>query len=182
MDTEVIQAYLLGAIHDGTYNRSHKTFRITQSNVEWLKFLKGCFQKVGCKAWIYKEGKTRTVYALETAAKFLDIGFNPDMLPSKEAQIAYVRGYFDAEGGIPRSSTHWFYIQLSQKNQRELIKVHKILKKLGIKCGKVHIPSARVDPDYFRFFISRESHRDFATIINSCHPRKRKIFELRMKI
>jgi len=58
----------------------------------------------------------------------------------------------------------------------------KILVSFGIHCGKVHNPSHRIDPDYWRFFISRKSHNDFAKIIGSWHPRKEKILEIRMKI
>ncbi len=182
MDIQVIQAYILGALHDGTYSSKHKTFRITQSNLDWLKFLQRCFQKLEYKAWIYKEGKTRSVHALETTAKFLDLKYDPDNLVTTDSKIAYVRGYFDAEGGIPRDNAHWFYIQISQKNHDELVKVKNILESLNIQCGKIHIPSIKVDPDYFRFYISRKSHRDFVEIIGSWHPRKRKIMQIRMKI
>ena len=73
MNKNVIQAYLLGAIHDGTYNRKHKTYRITQKEKKWLKFIKDCLSNLGYRAWIYKEGKDRNVFALETTAKFKPI-------------------------------------------------------------------------------------------------------------
>ena len=181
MDDEQIIAYLLGAVHDGTYNQKHKTTRISQANVDWLKILKNCLAKLGFKSWIYKEGKSRGVYILETTADIFKSKPSPIAL-SKDAKIAYTRGYFDAEGGIPRDSSHWFYIQISQKNKPELEALKSILEKLGISCGKVHVPSAKVDPNYYRFYISRKSHKDFAEIIGSWHPRKNKIFRLRMKI
>ena len=93
-----------------------------------------------------------------------------------------IKGYFDAEGGIPRDSSHWFYIQISQKNRPELEALKNILEELGISCGKIHVPSAKVDHNYYRLFISRKSHKDFAKIIGSWHPRKNKIFRFRMKI
>ena len=179
-DSEII-AYLQGAIHDGTYNQRHRTYRITQANQNWLEFIKKCLSRLGHKSWIYKEGKNRKVYALETTANILKIPVSIKNLTNK-AKIAYVRGYFDAEGGIPRKSKHWFYIQISQKNREELMELKDILESLKISCGKIHIPSAKIDPDYFRFFIARRSHRDFAKIIGSWHPRKRKILKLRMKI
>lgn len=180
MDEEII-AYLFGAIHDGTYNQKHKTFRFTQANVDWLKFIKECLAKLGYKSWIYREGSKRRVYALETTASVLKSKFNP-LESSEKAKISYVRGYFDAEGGIPRSLDQWFYIQISQKNKKELQVIKKILEENGIKCGKIHIPSVKIDPDYYRFFVSRQSHKEFAKVIGSWHPRKRKIFQLRMKI
>jgi len=180
MDDEQIIAYLLGAVHDGTYNQKHKTTRITQANVDWLKFLKNCLSKLGYRSWIYKEGKNRGVYALETTAEIFKS--KPDPIATRNAKIAYAKGYFDAEGGIPQDSSHWFYIQISQKNKPELEKLKSIIEALGINCGKIHVPSVKVDPDYYRFFISRKSHKDFAKIIGSWHPRKNKIFRLRMKI
>src|SRR3989304_1194667 len=107
MEDEQIIAYLLGAVHDGTYNQKHKTTRITQANVDWLKILKNCLAKLGYRSWIYKEGKSRRVYALETTASIFKSKPNPIAF-SRNAKIAYVRGYFDAEGGIPRDSSHWF--------------------------------------------------------------------------
>jgi len=177
MNKKVIRAYLFGASHDGTFNQKHKTFRITQANKDWLKFLKKCFSKIGYRSWIYKEGKNRKVYALETKA----IPKLPK-LSIKAEKISYVRGYFDAEGGIPRKIDQWFYIQISQKSRTELLQIKEILEDLGIRCGKVHIPSVKIDPNYYRFFVSRKSHQDFARIIGSWHPRKKKIFKLRMKI
>jgi len=178
---EVIKAYLFGAIHDGTYNQKHKSFRFTQANIDWLKFIKRCLDKLGFKAWIYQEGKNRKVYALETTAPILKSKFNL-LESSNKAKLAYVKGYFDAEGGIPKTIKQWFYIQISQKNKPELQIVKKILEENGIKCGKIHIPSVKIDPNYYRFFVSRQSHKNFAKIIGSWHPRKRKIFKLRMKI
>ena len=73
---EAIEAYLLGAIHDGTFS-SNKRFRISQKGTEWLEVLQKCFAYLGYKSWIYKEGKDRKVYVLETLANFLDFNFNP---------------------------------------------------------------------------------------------------------
>ena len=181
MNNDFIIAYLLGAIHDGTYNRKHRTFRITQANIDWLKLIKRCLNKLGYKSWIYKEGKNRKVYALETTADIFGSKFDRNM-STENSKIAYIRGYFDAEGGIPQNANHWFYIQISQKNKLELENLKNILEELNISCGKIHIPSAKADPDYYRFYISRRSHKDFAKIIGSWHPRKNKIFRLRMKI
>ena len=57
-----------------------------------------------------------------------------------------------------------------------------ILKRLGIKTGKIHNPSKRVDPNYWRMYVLAESHKKFAEIIGSWHPRKISIFRKRMKI
>src|SRR3989344_5859010 len=178
----VTEAYLLGALHDGTYNVRRKTHRFSQANIGWLQLLQRLFEEIGHKAWIYKEGKNRGVYVLETSAKFLFIDFDPYLLTSTEEKIAYIRGFFDAEGGVPRNISSRFYIQLVQKNQPKLAWIHSALTDMDISCGVIHTPSKRVDPSYFRFFISAKSYKDFMDKIGSWHPRKHLIFESRVKI
>src|SRR5258706_5817448 len=69
----VTEAYLLGALHDGTYNVRRKTHRFSQANIRWLQRLQKLLGELGHKAWLYKEGEARSVYVLETSAKFLSI-------------------------------------------------------------------------------------------------------------
>ena len=95
LSKEGIEAYLFGALHDGTFS-SNKRFRISQKGTEWLKFLQRLFKHLGYNAWIYKEGKDRKVYVLETLANFLDFNFNPLMLNAKEEKVCYIRGFFDS--------------------------------------------------------------------------------------
>lgn len=178
----VTEAYLQGALHDGTYNVRRKTHRFSQANIGWLQLLQRLFEEIGHKAWLYREGKNRGVYVLETSAKFLSISFDPCSLASTEEKIAYIRGFFDAEGGVPRNISSRFYIQMVQKNQPKLAWIRSVLTDMEISCGVIHTPSKRVDPDYFRFFISTRSHDDFGKIIGSWHPRKHLIFESRVKI
>lgn len=180
---EVLKAYLQGALHDASLNiNKGKRYRFTQSDVRWLIILKNIFEDLGYASWIYREGKTRHVHTLETLAQFLDFSFDPLDLNIKEEQIAYLRGFFDAEGGIPRIQNAKFYIQLMQKDKIKIEKLVRILNNLGISTGKIHNPSVRVDPEYWRVFISTRSHFDFARIIGSWHPRKAIIFRERMKI
>lgn len=178
----VTEAYLLGALHDGTYNARRKTHRFSQADIGWLQLLQKCLADLGHKAWLYREGKDRAVYVLETSAKFLAIDFNPCGLTTAEERIAYIRGFFDAEGGLPKNPNARFYIQLVQKNQPKLDWIRTVLTDMGISCGVIHIPSRRIDPDYFRFFISTKSHETFGKLIGSWHPRKHLIFESRVKI
>jgi hypothetical protein len=178
----VTEAYLLGALHDGTFNIGRKTHRFSQANLEWLEILQSKLAQLDYRSWIYREGKNRTVYVLETTAGFLSVNFDPVKLITVEEKIAYIRGFFDAEGGLPHKPSARFYIQLVQKNQSKLEWIRSVLEDLGISCGVVHIPSRKVDPNYFRFFIATKSHKEFSTVIRSEHPRKLRIFESRMKI
>jgi len=137
---------------------------------------------LGFKSWVYREGSDREVYVLETTARFLDTEYDPNFLRTQAERIAYVRGYFDAEGGMPQSPEARFYIQFTQKDRVELEKVKAILGELGIQCGKVHNPSSAADPDYWRFYVLAKSHKRFAELIGSWHPRKEEILRQRMKI
>ena len=182
MARKVSIAYLQGTLGDGTYSKIHRTFRISQSNQEWLFRLKKLINDLGEKSWIYKEGKTRSVSVLETTAKCLSRDFDPSKLSTISEKVAYVRGYFDAEGGVPKNLQNRFYIQFVQKNFKELQKVRKILEQLGIECGKMHNPSAKVDPNYWRFFVRAISYQRFIEFIGSWHPRKNFFLQRGMKI
>ena len=175
------QSYLQGALHDGTRSDLHNTYRISQKGTSWLSRLSEMLAEMGHRSWMYQEGKTREVHVLETTAKFLDVNFNPDLLESDAERKAYVRGYFDAEGGLPQSPDARFYIQFTQKDRVELEKVKQILERMGIEGGEVHNPSVEVDPYYWRFYVRANSHKAFAETIGSWHPRKAEIFQ-RMKI
>ena len=169
-----IRAYLLGTLHDGTYS-SNCRFRIAQKGAAWLKILKRLFKYLGQNSWIYREGKNRSVYVLETLASWLDFGFNPLRLKTTSERRGYIRGFFDAEGGIPRRRSDRFYIQLVQKDKVKISRIKGMLNKMKISSGKIHNPSVRVDPDYWRIFILARSHQNFIKKIGSWHPRKRKI-------
>jgi intein/homing endonuclease len=175
-----IIAYLQGALHDATFN-SNKRYRFSQKGTGWLKVLQKLLSKIGHKSWIYQEGRTRSVFVLETLAKFLDFKFDPMKLNSAEEKSGYIRGFFDAEGSIPRQKGR-FYIQLAQKDKIKIVKLKKILQNLGIKTGKIHNPSGKVDPDYWRIYVLAEGHQKFLQEIGSWHPRKEKIIKSRLKI
>jgi hypothetical protein len=72
------------------------------------------------------------------------------------------------------------YIQFVQKDRADLEMCRKHLTRLGISSGRIHNPSVRVDPDYWRFYVAAGSHVDFVTAVRSWHPRKREILEGRV--
>ena len=177
---EEVYAYVHGAMHDASLNKK-KRIRFGQKYPEWLSLLRNLLLSVGVHSWMYKEGRNRDFYILETVCKNLHFDFSPSFLHTREEKIAYIRGFFDAEGGIPRTNDE-FYIQLVQKNLSKIKMLKNILAELGIESGKIHNPSKRVDADYWRVFISRKSHKDFAAMIGSWHPVKAAIFSERMMI
>src|SRR3989344_591884 len=155
-----VYAYLQGAMHDASLNK-RKRIRFGQKYPGWLDTLKDLLMSVGANSWTYKEGKSREYYILETVCKDLHFSFNPVALQTKGEKVAYIRGFFDAEGGIPRTRDE-FYIQLVQKDFEKMETLKSILIGLGIGCGRIH--------------------KEFARIIGSCHPIKAEIFFQRMMI
>ncbi len=176
------RAYLLGAMHDGTFNKHNRRFRFSQAGTEWLMVLKKCLARIGYNAWMYREGSQRNVYVLETLAGFLDAYFSPVQLKTVGEKKAYLRGFFDAEGGIPKSPTARFYVQLVQNDRNKLNVLKILLGELEIQTGKIHNPSFRVDPDYFRMFVRKDSYARFLTEVGTWHPRKLRTLRRRMKI
>ncbi len=175
-----IIAYLQGALHDASRNKKTR-IRFVQKYPEWLAFLQELLEKIGSRSWIYREGKSRNLYALETTCKKLDFDFDPLRLVTVGEKAFYLKGFFDAEGGVPRNEKR-FYIQLVQKDYSKIAAIRTLLQDLGIEAGKIHNPSREVDPDYWRIFIRTKHHRMFALIVGSAHPVKQEIFRVRMKI
>ena len=161
------KAYLLGALHDGTVRKL--TFRIVQKDQEYIEFLVKGIKELGQKAWMYKEGKTRNLYVVEFSRNLL----KDFVVKSNQDKIDYIRGYFDAEGGVSKSPKVRYYLYFAQKNLEDLKQVKDWLEELKITCGQIHNPSKHVDSNYWRFFISVKSYEQFAHIIGSWHPIKR---------
>jgi hypothetical protein len=178
----VCRAYLQGALHDGTFNKYNQRYRFSQIGTDWLNILKSYLKITKNSSWIYKEGSNRKVYVLETRAKFLDTKFNPMKLVTLEEKAAYLRGFFDAEGGISKNAKARFYIQLVQNNKDKLEKIKILLEAFGIQTGKIHNPSFKIDPDYFRMFVLSGSKEKFLKEIGTCHPKKIRILKRRMMI
>jgi len=174
-------AYLQGALHDASLNKQ-KRYRFTQKGTDWLNVIKDVFEELGYQAWIYKEGENRDVYALETLAEFLDFDLDPLQLENQQERLSYIRGFFDAEGGVPQKSSNRFYIQLVQKDKEKMEKIKRILEASKIYTGVIHNPSKRVDPEYWRLFVAARSYQAFVQLVGSWHPKKAQIFRERMKI
>lgn len=169
-----IRAYLQGASRDGTFNRLHNTLRISQADVRWLHALQKCLERLGKRSWIYREG-TRSVCVIETTWR----PESPTQIPTPSEAAAFVRGYFDAEGGVPADARARFYIQFVQKNHADLTRTRDLLESLGVRCGRLHNPSVRQDPGYWRFYVRAASHELFIRAVGSWHPRKRTLLQER---
>ena len=164
--------YLNGASRDGTFSSRHRTLRIAQKGTEWLEVVKITLERLGARSWCYREGK-RDVWTLETC------WWEPCVPETPKETASFARGYFDAEGGVPRDPSARFYIQFVQKDFEDLSFVRGCLETLSIACGRLHNPSVRVDPDYWRFFVRAQSHLTFCSSVQSWHPRKRSLLDER---
>jgi len=166
-----LRCYLDGASRDGTFSSAHRTLRISQKGTAWLTCLSAALTRLGSRSWAYKETR-RDVWTLETT------WWDPIPPVTAKQKAAFVRGYFDAEGGVPRSPEARFYVQLVQKDYRDLSIVRDHLETIGIRCGRLHNPSVAVDPDYWRFFVSSASQLSFCLQVSSWHPRKRFLLDV----
>jgi hypothetical protein len=175
-----IVAYLQGALKDGTFNRLHRTHRIGQRERSWIELLQGLVSKLGSRSWIYREGQRRNYWILETGAPFLSTSFDASRLVGQPEGLAYARGFFDSEGGVPRDADARFYVQFVQKDRLALDALRQISERDGHRCGRIHNPSVMVDPGYWRFYVSAASHASFIKRIGSWHPRKRPLLENRI--
>jgi hypothetical protein len=169
-------------MHDGWIRKTDHRYRIAQKGTEWLEAIQTLLSNLGYRSWIYQEGKARDVYILESVAPIFREIFDHTKLALLEERQAYIRGFFDAEGGVPRSLTSKRYIQLVQKDKMKIELLKTWLAEMGIITGKIHNPSKRVDPHYWRVFVSRGSIPAFVSMIGSWHPRKAAIFDEWMKI
>jgi len=177
-----LEAYLQGALRDGTYSALHNTHRFCQSREDWLDVLGMALSMLGHRSWKYREGRKRALWVLETTAKFLDLDFDPTPLIGTPNGLLYVRGYFDADGGMPKDAGARMYVQLCQKNKASIEMVATILGSWKVECGRVHNPSVRADPNYSRVFVRSRSHESFMRLVGSWHPAKRHQINTRMKI
>ena len=171
---KLTKAYLIGVLHDAT--SAKRTYRIATKDLEFAEFLQKGIRELGPSAWIYREGKNRKLYIVEFSKSLLA----NKSIKSQSEKIEYIRGYFDAEGGIAKSPKVRYYIYFAQKNEADLYQLRNYLEELEIRCGIIHNPSKLVDPNYFRFFVKVKSYLDFAKKIGSNHPIKSQY--LRVKI
>jgi LAGLIDADG-like domain len=171
LEPRAVRSYILGAMHDGTVRL--RTLRISQKEESYVVLLKRLIEAVGGRAWTYREGSTRDLYVVEFGRVFLE---GHRVLTGSDI-VYYVRGYFDAEGGAADSAHGGPYVYFAQKDRHDLEELRGFIMGLGISCGKIHNPSWRADPRYWRFYISRESILRFSSIVGSWHPRKLRILK-----
>lgn len=171
----VLEGYLSGATRDASTSSLHNTTRFHQKGTEWLTILSEVLRTLGHRSWMYEEGH-RGIFVLETCWQ------TTSRIPQRRAErAAFCRGYFDADGGMPRSASARLYFQFSQKDRDDLRVLRDHLVAIDIDCGRLHVPSVRADPDYWRFFVRARSHSRFMNEVGAWHPRKREAMSERLR-
>ena len=125
-------AYLLGALRDASVDireRKNYEIKIAQKNKEWLQKLQSIIkQKFGYKGKITRHGKNyyilritqkRVVEKIMQLAeiKIPQILWNtPAIIKGQplDVQKEYLKGFFDAEAGLPGNPKKWKYISIRE--------------------------------------------------------------------
>lgn len=191
--------YLLGAMRDATVDiRKGKNYeiKVSQKNKEWIKLIQKIFEReFGKKGkitrhmknyWILRiNGKNFVRKIVETSQIKIpqENWGTPDRIRNSDKRSvinSYIRGFFDAEGGLPRNITSESqkYVIFSQKNKESLEFIRKELDEIEIKptnltrCGGV-----------WEFRITRKkSILRFIEIIGSSHPEKIEKFKILKRV
>lgn len=94
---------------------------------------------------------------------------------NKESQKFYLMGFWDAEGGCPRSPTKnkAIYLDFTQKDKQSLEEIRKICNKtFGIRTGRVRLSDKK--KNIWRICIENQDGMiKFCELIGSLHPEKR---------
>ncbi|MBI2075828.1 MAG: hypothetical protein HYT72_01095 [Candidatus Aenigmarchaeota archaeon] len=156
-------AYLLGALRDATADvRKGKNYeiKIAQKETEWLRLLQKLFKKnFGFRGNITKHvngteilrlsGKAIVQNILEISEMKIpqELWNTPTIIRKQppEIQKDYLRGFFDAEGGLPKDpkNAKQKYLSFSQKNREPLEFLRGVLIKQNFNptnitfCGNV---------------------------------------------
>ena len=153
MTTEL--AYVLGAMRDGSLIKSsgkHWVRLYDSAKSKWIEEVQKIFEEIF-------EVKFAIRYQKKIDEKYLDISSKPLCLmmenlvdgklhkgipkiirnSSKKTQIAYICGFFDAEGHVPSKTVKHkrFRITFTQKDDASLIFIKNVLSEFGIKTSKI---------------------------------------------
>lgn len=179
------KGFVLGASEDGiVYYRENKNeygLEIEQKNKEWLEFVQSSLVKAykkKSKIRKMKKGYYRlNVYSKDIYNELLEFRENPKLISqqSKEFQIGFLQGVFDAEGSVRKGRNH-ITVSLNKKKTIEVIQ--RILSEIGIKTGKEWQDKNLVItiPIY-----GSENMKKFQRLINFRHPEKIERLKLLVK-
>ncbi len=178
-------AYILGILRDATIDiRKGKNYelKIAQKESSWLEYLNKILYKnfnisgkitnhVNGSKILRINGKkfVEEIVAISEFKVPQELWDTPSIIKKQniELQLAYLRGFFDAEGGLPKDPlmAKQKYISFSQKNRESLEFIRKILIRKKFQptnitfCGNV-----------WEFRLTRKNEMiNFCDIVGSSH-------------
>lgn len=183
--------YVLGALRDGCLT-SQYSIKFKQKNREWLSeiIIPKLNSEFGLnldEGRIYEQNDVTTRYYIafkskrvhEILSSLLESseGTVPDIfeLMTKQQKIAFVRGFWDADGGCPRypENSSKQYLNFTQKDPVVLQEIADFLSQEGISCGEIRSNEKKSSGDIHRFsIVAKQSVLDFIEKIGSEHPEK----------
>ena len=207
MDRKESIAYLLGALRDGNLYESKKhnvyRIRIYQKNKTWLKIIDNLFSKVIGEKTIWLKDPRKDLWYIQIGKKHLYEKIRkivkssyeiPEVIKnsSLNCQVEYVRGFFDAEGGILRIENYEhnkillqeklqdIRINFGQINKESLNFIKMVLEKLSISSGKIcgpYFKNNNSKPFYQLNIYGIKNLIKFHDFVGTLHPLK----QMRMK-
>ena len=176
-----LESYLQGALRDGTHSARHNTHRFCQSEKIGSTFLVW-----HCRCLVIAAGSIEKV-----ERGICGCSRQPQ---SSWTWIRSITACRNSERSVVRSGLlrcGWRNAQECSftdvcaavaKDKVSLENVKRILDSWNVECGRVHNPSVRVDPDYWRVFVRSRSHESFMRLVGSWNPVKHHEINTRMKI
>jgi intein-encoded DNA endonuclease-like protein len=179
--------YLIAALRDGSIDsRNGKNYeiKIGQKDQRWLSdIIKPIIESnFGVRVNIHKNllrlTNKKAVQEIQRISGIKSFGWNTPETVKKlplEKRIPYIRGFWDAEGGLPKKPetcdrSEQTYISFHQKQKEPLIFIRNSLIKMGFKPTKITKCS-----NAHEFRITRKEHmKRFYNKIGSWHPEKSK--------
>ena len=190
-------SYLLGALRDASTDiRPGKNYevKIAQKDVKWLIYLQKLFKELFGEGGNLSRHGDYTILRITKKAAVLrivevseievpqDTWDTPTLLlqAAEEAKVSYVRGFWDAEGGLPKT-TRQTYISFDQKNRSALEFVRNILITKGFhptnitltgKCLQFRLTRKKELARYFHEIgtFHPEKHDRFLKMLNALFP------------
>ena len=185
-------AYLLGAIRDGAMDiRPGKNYevKVGQKDRQWLVLLQAMFRetfgfggsitKHMGSYYILRITRKSVVEELRRVSEFKSPQSKwntPSVIVHQSLRIlkTYIRGFFDAEGGVPEDPRKWRYVSFDQKNRESLEFVRNILIRIGYRPTNPTFTSS-----VWQFRLTRnEDLVRFCKWIKPKHPSKRAALRL----
>lgn len=193
-------AYIIGALRDGCFTRKRENYiyriRVYQKDKAWILQLAKKFQQLFDKKPAIEFDNRKNVFNLRLDSKKIYEGLTklaeypgnqkrwktPKWILKSPQRIQkeYVKGFFDAEGGVPHVEKRKIEptnirIHFSQGNKKSLIELKKIINSFGVKTGSICGPYFKKnykDPQYVLMIHGIKEVTKFYHIFGSLHSLK----------